>query len=128
MKSTIALGVLALGFLLLILSGAWTSLFPGTSTWTPEKAARHSQIKDRLHNLGYVVDTAARQVNVHSGSDPGPAIEEYRRLKKEFDRLSAEFQFAHDRRNTVSTILKWTGLSLAGLGIIGWYVVKNSSS
>jgi hypothetical protein len=127
MKSSVSLGIFAFGIVLLLFSGVWATLFPGTSTWVPEKAARHSEIKDRLHNLGYVVDNATRQNNVHRGSDPGPAIEEYKRLKKEFDELNADLQTAQDRPNTVSSVLKWTGLSLAAVGIIGWYIAKNAS-
>jgi hypothetical protein len=127
MKSSVSLGMFALGVVLLIFSGVWASLFPGTSTWVPEKAARHSEIKDRLHNLGYIVDRAQRQPNLHRGSDPGPAIEEYKRLKEEFDKLNVDLQTAQDRPNTVAAILKWTGLSLAAVGIIGWYITKEAS-
>jgi hypothetical protein len=45
----------------------------------------------------------------------------------ESEQLNAEFQSAYDRPNTISSILKWTGLSLAAIGIIGWYAARNAS-
>jgi hypothetical protein len=127
MKSSLALGILTFGIVLLVLGGVWAGLFPGTSTWTPEKSARHSEIKDRLHNLGYIVDSASRQPGMHRGSDPGPAIEEYKRLKKEFDDLNSQLQSVQITPNRVASILKWSGLSLAAVGVVGWYVAKNES-
>ena len=128
MKSAVAFGVIGLGLLLLILSGLWTSLFPGTSNWTPEKAARWAVVKDRLHNLSFIVHAPAGRVSMHSGPDLGKAKVEYDSVKKEADQLRAEFDSAYDAPRTTSKILKWSGISLAVVGLIGWYAVKNMSS
>jgi len=126
MKSGIAFGLIGLGFLLLILSGFWTSLFPGTSMWTPEKAERQSTLHHRLHNLAFIVGSS-QSPSMHRGSDAGKAKQEYDELKKESDALDAEFQTAHDRPKTTARILKWTGISLAIIGLIGWYAVSQTS-
>lgn len=125
MKQLIVFGAIGLGVLLLVLSGVWPSLFPGTSTWTEEKSVRWTQVKDRLHNLGFVVKNPNQRVSMHSGPETGTAKEEYDRLKKESEELKVEFQSAHDRPNTIAKVFKWTGISLAGLGIVGWYAIKN---
>lgn len=126
MKS-IAFGAIGLGFLLLILSGLWPALFPGTSSWTPEKSLQWTKIKDRLHNLGFIVANPSGSVSMHSGPDTGQAKQEYDRLKIESSAFAAEFQSVHDRPYIVAKILKWSGISLALLGIIGWYAVNQSS-
>ena len=126
MKFGIAFGLVAIGFLLLILSGFWASLFPGTSTWTPEKADRQSELHRRLHNLAFVVGSS-QSPSMHRGPDIGKAKQEYDQLKKESDALDADFQTAHDRPKTIAKILKWTGISMAVLGLIGWYAVTQTS-
>lgn len=126
MKSSGWLGLLAGGIVLLIAGGVWSAFSPGSSGWKLEKAARQSELKDRLHNLGYQVDAAAQHPSMYRGADAGPAIEEYKRLKAEFDRLNADLQTAQDRPKTIAAALKWSGISLAIVGIIGWYVARNA--
>lgn len=124
MKSAIAMGTIALGFLLLVTSGLWTSLFPATSSWTTEKAQRAAQVKDRLSNLGPVVNSP--RPRMHGGADPAQLKIEYDSLVRENETLNAEFQSAAHRPNTISNILKWTGISLAGIGIAGWFAVREA--
>jgi hypothetical protein len=123
MKSAVFASI-ALGFVLLIGSGLWTTLFPGTNSWTPEKGSRWGQVKDRLNTLSFIVHRPAG--TMHAGQDIGPLKAEYAQLQKEHEQLKAEFETASTRPNVIAAVLKWTGISLAALGIVGWYAVKNS--
>ena len=127
MKSAVVIGLIGVGFLFLVLSSVWPSLFPGTSTWTPAKAARWAEVKDRLHNLSFYVNNPKVRVSMHSGPDLGAAKEEFDRISKEGEQLKADFEAAANRPHTVAKYLKWTGISLAAIGIIGWYAVKQTS-
>ncbi len=60
MKLAIVFGLIGVGALLLLLSGVWTTIFSGKSAWTPEKAARASDVKSRLYNLAFVVNAPGR--------------------------------------------------------------------
>jgi hypothetical protein len=120
----IAFGALGLGFALLILSGLWTTLFPGTSSWTPEKSARSAEIKARLSNIGPLVMNPPR--SMHAGQDAGTLKAEFDALKEEDAQLNAEFESARDTPRTASKILKWSGISLAVLGLVGFYAAKQS--
>ena len=51
---------------------------------------------------------------------------EYEKLRIESDQLNAEFKDATEGPKTTSSILKWTGISLALVGLVGWYAVKQS--
>ena len=42
------------------------------------------------------------------------------------EELKTQFESAYNSPRTASGILKWTGISLAGLGIVGWLAVRNS--
>jgi hypothetical protein len=99
-------------------------VFPGTSSWTPERSAEWTKIKDRLHTLSFIVGTTAANPSMHSGSDPAEAKKEYDELKVKHEALSAEFYSIHDRPIAIARILKWAGISLAILGIIGVYAVN----
>jgi hypothetical protein len=124
MKSAIAMGTIALGFLLLVASGLTASLFPATSTWTVEKAQRAAKVKDRLSNLGPIVNST--RPRMHGGVDPAQLKIEFDSLIKENEQLNSEFESAANGPKTVSNLLKWTGISLAGIGIAGWFAVREA--
>jgi len=138
MKGILVFGAIGLGFLLLVLSGLWSTLFPATSVWTDAKAERRAEVQDRIHNLRFLLLSQSNQRSFHSHApidevsprtrrDPVALQAELAKLMQESEQLNAEFQSAYDRPNTISSALKWTGISLAALGIIGWYAMKNSS-
>jgi hypothetical protein len=122
MKSVVVVAIVT-GLVLVLVGGLWSTFFPPTNSWTPEKAARLSEIKARLNDLSFALQRASR---IHSGPDPGTLKAEYDALNKEFDELKHDFETAAERPQVASRILKWAGLSLAALGIIGWYVVNQS--
>src|SRR5262245_44748760 len=123
MKTTIILGVLVLGFVLLGASAAWTALFPTTSTWTNEKAQRSAEVKDRLATLGMLINNPKR---LRPGQDAATLKAEFERLDAENSQLNSEFESAHFRPKSASRYLKWTGISLTVIGIIGWYAAKQA--
>ena len=125
MKSTVIFGAIVVGFLCLITSTLWTSLFPATSSWSDEKAHRSAEVKARVAYLGGIVNSPTRRM--HGGPDPASAKAEFDALQKENEQLNSEFETAAYRPNTISKILKWSGISLAAIGIIGYYAVKQSS-
>ena len=122
----ISLGILGTGLLLLLLSGLWTTLFPATSSWTPEKSLEWTKVKDRLHTLGFIVGSSPPVVSMHSGPETGDAKVEYEQLKAEHAAFTAEFTSVHDRPIIIAKILKWSGISLAVVGVIGLYVANQS--
>jgi hypothetical protein len=77
-----------------------------------------------LHNLSFVVNVP--KPNLQRGQDLGVLKAEYEQLKKENAELDAEYTSAADTPKTVARFLKWTGLSLALVGIIGWYAVSQT--
>lgn len=124
MKTGLAFGTIAFGFLLLLLSGLWGILFPVTSTWTQAKATRSAEVKGKIHNMSFVLNGPTPQL--HSGQDLGQMKAEYEQLKKENEQLNADFNSAADTPRTIATVLKWTGISLACVGLIGWYAANQS--
>ena len=125
MKLVIVLAAIVLGFALLVVSSLWVRIFPPTRSWTPEKAARMSEVKAAINNAGAKLYMASQRT--YGGPDPGTLKAEYDGLKKEFEQLKTDFESATENPQTVSTILKWSGISLAAFGIIGWYAVKQTS-
>src|SRR5689334_9621213 len=101
MKTTIVMGVIALGFLLLASSFIWTTLFPPTRSWTPEKAQRMSEVKSRLNNLTFLIN--APNKSMHNGPDQGALRAEAEQLSKEFDQLKTDFESATESPKTIST-------------------------
>lgn len=127
MKVALVFGSIAIGFLLLILGSLWQSMFTGAASWTPEKDARWTEVKDRLHVLRFTIGDGERRVSMHGGPDMAKAKTEFNTLKEENDRLTEEFNGIRERPNTMAKLLKWSGISLAVVGLVGWYAVKQSS-
>jgi hypothetical protein len=124
MKSGIAFGVLGLGFVLLILSTIWSSLFPATSTWTDEKAKRSGDIKARMAYLGGIVNNPSARTR--SAAEIEKAKTELATLTTQNEQLNSEFNSAANTPQTVSRVMKWSGIGLAIAGLIGWYATKQS--
>jgi hypothetical protein len=122
MKAPILVGMMVLGFAMFALSFAWATMFPGTSNWTPEKENRATEIKGKLYSLASVVN--APNPRLHAGQDLGQLKAEYDQLKTQAEQLDAELKAAYTSPRTTSSILKWTGLSLAVIGLIGFYAVQ----
>jgi hypothetical protein len=118
MKAGIAMAVLGLGVLLLILGGFWTSLFSGSSSWTTEKVERNSQVKARMNEVAHLLlRQPANKATLQAEMDA---------LTKENEELNAQFKSASESPQSTSKYMKWSGISLAVLGIIGWYAASQS--
>ena len=124
MKSAIMIGLIGLGILMFMLSAIWVSMFPGTASWTPEKETRLSEVSDRLHVLTFTVGSAEARPKMHGGPDLLKAKKELEDVKKEYAELSADFRGIQKSPHTITRILRWSGISMAVVGIIGWYATK----
>src|SRR4051812_43236327 len=106
----VATAAIGLGFVLLLMSAVWTSLFRAESQWSDEKAQRSVDVKARLAWLG-------AKVNGQPGGKVPPASaklrEEFEALEKENDELNTQFQSVHDSPNSVARLFKYSGIIVA---------------
>lgn len=121
-----AIGTIALGILLLVVSTIWTNLSGAKSSWTDEKAERSAQVQASIPALAGKVN--ALKANARTANDAATLQAELDALKKENEQLNAEFDAAANAPKRMSKILKWTGISLAVVGLLGWYAVNQTSS
>jgi hypothetical protein len=126
MKSAVVLGIIVVGFTCVFLSFAWGALFPATSNWTPDKAGRMSEIKSKLNDLSFKMGSPASS-RIKNGPDPAALKKEYDDLRAEFEVLKTEFESAAVTPKTTSSFLKWSGLTLALIGVVGWYAISQSN-
>jgi hypothetical protein len=126
MKHAVVFGMIGIGVLLLLASGVWSSLRPGTSSWSTEKDQRLREVSDKMHLLTYKVANAESHPSMHGGPDLVKAKAELTSLVEENKALTDEFKGVQARPQTMSTLMKWSGISLALVGIIGWYAVNQS--
>ena len=125
MKSAVPIGIIVFGIGMLVVSGLWASLFPPTARWTDEKAKRSAEVKARLSNIGPLVNSP--NPSMHRGPDPATLKAEFDALVIENEELNADFESAANTPKTISRVLKWSGIALAAVGLIGWYAVKQTS-
>jgi hypothetical protein len=126
MKSAVVLGMIGVGLLLLLVSGVWTSVFPGTSSWTQEKDDRLAAVGKRMHVLSFIVGNAEANPSMHGGPDLPKAKAELAAVAEENKALMDEFKGVQARPQTMSKFMKWSGISLMLVGICGWYAISQS--
>jgi len=119
-------GMIGIGFLLLLLSGVWSSLQPGTSAWTNEKDRRLSEVSDKMHLLTAKIATAESRPSMHGGPDLPKAKAELATIVEENTMLMNEFKGVQAKPHTIAKMMKWSGISLTIVGICGWYVLNQS--
>lgn len=118
--------MIGIGVVLLLLSGVWSSMKPGTSSWTTEKDQRLAEVSDKMHLLTVKVVSAESRPSMHGGPDLIKAKEELKALVEENKNLSNEFKGIQASPGRMSTLMKWSGISLALVGIVGWYAISQS--
>ena len=118
--------MVGLGVLLLLMSGVWSSLQPGTSSWTNEKDQQLSQASDKMHLLTAKIASAESHPSMHGGPDLPKAKAELATLVEENKTLMNEFKGIQARPNSIARFMKWSGISLALIGIVAWYAVSQS--
>jgi hypothetical protein len=110
--------VVGFGFVLLLLSGVWPILFPAANSWSDAKSERLAQVKSRMNEVSHLL--------LRPNASKGVLQPELDQLTAENDQLNTEFHSAHDRPQTMSKFMKWSGISLMLVGIAGWYAVSQS--
>jgi hypothetical protein len=98
----------------------------GTSAWTNEKDRRLSEASDKMHLLTAKIASAESHPSMHGGPDLPKAKAELAAVTEETTTLMNEFKGVQAKPNTIAAIMKWSGISLALVGIVGWYAVSQS--
>jgi hypothetical protein len=101
-------------------------LVAGTATWTTDKDQRLSEVGNRLHVLRFSIGSAEARPSMHGGPDLAKAKAELASLMEENKTLTEEFRGIQSRPHTVSKIMKWSGISMALVGIIAWYAANQA--
>lgn len=124
MKRTIPLVTAGIGVLALVLSALWPVLFPPERSWTEDKSQQMADLSSRAHLLHVKVKMARPE----RGSDkPGyseKTQQEYEEVTSRLESLKEELETAKEKPQTVATILKWSGLVMAGVGVAGWVATR----
>ncbi len=80
----------------------------------------------RMHVLRFKVGSAEANPSMHGGPDLIKSKAELASLMEENKTLTDEFKGIQSRPHTMSKFMKWSGISLTLVGIIGWYAVNQS--
>ncbi len=123
MKSKLCIVAAGLGLALVVLSLMWGMLFPPEDIWTVDKSRRMSELTERAHLLHIKVKKAQRQpLTASAGQD----AEEYRKVTEELAALKLELESAKSRPETMTLGLRWGGLLLTALGLVGFRLIGGS--
>ena len=85
-----------------------------------------SELSGKAHKLYYQVELAKRKPNMTGGKNPAVMQEKYKKVMDELDVLKEQFHAADEGPKTISSYLKWSGIAIFGVGVIGWLTFKGS--
>ena len=117
---------IGLGILLLALSILWPILFPPTRTWTDEKSRRLKELSGKVQYAMGKLELAQSRPNMTGGENPAELKKKADEMMSELKVLQDEFSSAKDSPETISTILKWSGIGVMIVGIVGHLAVKDA--
>jgi len=117
---------IGLGLVLLLLSVLWPVLFPATRTWTDEKSRRLKELSGKTQYAVGKLEYAKSKPNMLGGESPAVLQQKADELMQELEGLQNEFASAKDSPQTISTVLKWSGVGTMALGVIGYLATKDA--
>ena len=85
-----------------------------------------SDIKAKINDLSFKMGSPV-STRIKGAADPAVVKKEYDNLRAEFEVLKTDFESAAVTPKTTSSFLKWSGITLAAIGLIGWYAVNQSN-
>jgi hypothetical protein len=139
MKSA-SFAAILVGLVLLAFSTIASSIFNGRSMWTEELANRRTSNQQRIFGLQAQLiarksgGSAALQSHASPEDVPAAAGKDSAALQADLDALKAQqqtlndqFNAAHNRPSKFGGALRWSGIILAALGILGWYAANQQN-
>ena len=112
MKGTFLL-LVALGMAFLVTGFLWPRMDSGRASWTEEKAVAYQEVSAKLHGLSF------RDLNKAENKSL------FDETKQKYDELDAQLQHARNRGDNVGYWLKVGGGVLAGVGGIGFLLIRD---
>ena len=105
------------GLVLLALCVGWTQYLDRDDFWwSDEQAKEYEEAGYELHRLTYTPrPTDSRENGSGNAADGDP----FARAKARFDRVQNDLENARARKRKPALILKWTGILLVVVGIVG---------
>ena len=128
MKSTLSIATVLIGVLLLVASASWGALFPPTNSWTSEKSEQLSEMGSELNRLKFAIVQAQNNPSMHSGENPAELKQQYDDLRTQYDELHQEFLNAKESPERTSSLLRWVGIALIGIGAMLALIIRSSSN
>ncbi|BBO32779.1 hypothetical protein PLANPX_2391 [Lacipirellula parvula] len=101
----------------------WGTIFPAERSWTEEKSQRMTELGTQAHQLGGARDSARRRPNMH-GRSVSEIDSEYQKVTAELEQLRVEFEEQRDAPKRVSGVLRWLGIAIIVIGVVGNYASR----
>ena len=117
---------IVIGLLFLVASAVWPVMFPATRTWTDAKSRRLKEIGAEEQALVGKIEYLRHRPSMTSGENPAVMKERAEVLRAEREALQADLTAATEGPAMAKAILKWTGISVLVLGVIGHLAAKDA--
>ena len=116
------LGTVA-GSVLVVLSFAWTSMFPATDRWSDEQAKEYSRAAAKLHQLHHSVKGHPQALTAPPGKSlPKATQADLDAAQRDYDEKRADFDLARSSSSRTAQLLRWSGVGIALVGVVAtWF-------
>lgn len=122
-KSTgFAVGLIAVGLGLLGLSYAWNVVVPQKAVWSTEQAKENADAAASLHEMTHVAGHS--DISNDSDQKKQQMKDQLAQAKQRFNDSRSSLDRARAVRQTTASVLRWSGIFLAGVGIIRFLAIR----
>lgn len=112
--------VVGIGIFLVVLSFVWPSIMGTKVVWSEDQARELSEASAEMHRLLHEHDHGTADGNPEEG-EPDVLLA----AKERYERSEAGLQRARSLQQGPAAVFKWTGIVLALLGAVGYFVVRS---
>ena len=124
MNTKLSLATILIGIFLMVMSVAWSGLFPPSRTWTPEKSKQLAEIGSRTNMLKFAIVEAKHNPSMQRGQNPAEIQRQYDAALAEYDVLHQEFLNATEQPQQISALLRWAGIALIIFSALFTYLAR----
>lgn len=117
-----AVGLILAGIVLLGVSYAWKLIVRQDVVWSSEQALENAEAASSLHEMTHIA--AHSDIGRDSPEKKQEVLDELTKAQRRFDSSRSQLNRARNVRQTTAQVLRWTGISIAVIGIIRYLAIR----
>lgn len=121
-SNAFAVGLISCGLILLGVSYAWNLIVPQEAVWSSEQALENADASAGLHEMTHIA--AHSDISKDADAKKQQVKDELAAAQQRFETSRSDLDRARDVRQTTAQVLRWTGISIAVIGVMRYLAIR----